>query len=390
MPIPDPRPDELKDDFVSRCMGDPAMQEYEQEQRSGICYSQWKNKGKAAEMAGFDDEIEVFRAGEYPQASISEADLDQVIRDYDPAVHEAPLCLGHPADNHPAFGWVESLRRQGDILLAKIKQVVPELAEAVKQGIYKKRSASFLRPHRSPTGRWYLNHIAFLGAAEPQVKGLKDIAFADAGDRVDFEYTPQGGDKKEEIIMPEKILTQAEVQTMIDQAVAKAREDAKAEFTARADAQKKENEGLQAKVKAAEDRAAKVEIEALRKDTASFCEDLVRQGRLLPAMRDAGLVNFMVSLDGEAATVDFAGKDKAEKVTPRAWMQKFLEGLPKAVSFERLVPAGDSGGTAEFTALVEKYEKEEKLSHAKAVSFAAKKHPEIHAQYLQDLNAKKK
>jgi len=374
-------------------MGDPAMQEYEQEQRAGICHGQWENKGKVAEMAGLDDEIEVFRAGEYPQATLTEADLDDVVRDYSAAVHEAPVVVGHPEHNHPAYGWVSSLQRRGGVLLARLKGVAPEFAEALKQGLFKKRSASFLRPHVSPTGRWYLNHLGFLGAMAPQVKGLKDIVFADARYRADIEYNSAGAglaspEKEETIMTDPKTLTQEQVQAMIDAAAAKAKDDTRAEFAAQSDAQKKENDALQAKVSAAETRAARVEAEALRKETAAFCEDLVRQGKLLPAMRDAGLENFMVALDGEKAAVHFAAKDKTEQLTPRAWMQKWLEGLPKMVSFDRLVPQGDSGGTAEFMGLVEKYEKEEKLSRAKAISFAAKKHPEAHAAYLQDLKTK--
>jgi hypothetical protein len=45
MPIPKPRSDESKKDFISRCMGDATMvDEYDQEQRAGICYGQWDKK----------------------------------------------------------------------------------------------------------------------------------------------------------------------------------------------------------------------------------------------------------------------------------------------------------------------------------------------------------
>ena len=44
MPIPKPHKGEKKKDFISRCMGDDTMQEYDQEQRAGICYTQWDKK----------------------------------------------------------------------------------------------------------------------------------------------------------------------------------------------------------------------------------------------------------------------------------------------------------------------------------------------------------
>lgn len=49
MPVPKPKKGESKDKFISRCMGDELMQEYEQEQRAGICYTAWKTKNKKNE-----------------------------------------------------------------------------------------------------------------------------------------------------------------------------------------------------------------------------------------------------------------------------------------------------------------------------------------------------
>jgi HK97 family phage prohead protease len=42
MPIPKPGTNENREDFISRCMSNDAMQEYEREQRAGICFNQWR------------------------------------------------------------------------------------------------------------------------------------------------------------------------------------------------------------------------------------------------------------------------------------------------------------------------------------------------------------
>lgn len=43
MPIPEPKPQEEKKDFVMRCMSDPKMvEEYDQEQRLAICSNQYE------------------------------------------------------------------------------------------------------------------------------------------------------------------------------------------------------------------------------------------------------------------------------------------------------------------------------------------------------------
>ena len=49
MPIPKPTTNETEDEFISRCMGDEVMNEDypDNEQRSGVCYSQWQNRNKA-------------------------------------------------------------------------------------------------------------------------------------------------------------------------------------------------------------------------------------------------------------------------------------------------------------------------------------------------------
>ena len=50
MPIPTPRPKEERTKFISRCMSNSIMKEYEQKQRLAICYSTWrKSKRGVAE-----------------------------------------------------------------------------------------------------------------------------------------------------------------------------------------------------------------------------------------------------------------------------------------------------------------------------------------------------
>ena len=44
MPIPKPKSQESKKDYLQRCMGDSTMQEYDQEQRYAICQNKWSDK----------------------------------------------------------------------------------------------------------------------------------------------------------------------------------------------------------------------------------------------------------------------------------------------------------------------------------------------------------
>jgi hypothetical protein len=80
--------------------------------------------------------IEVFRAGDYgAKDKFTTQDLDQMVANYDGGQHEAPIVIGHPEMDAPAFGWVEALKRQGATLFAKLKQVQPEFEEMVRSGL---------------------------------------------------------------------------------------------------------------------------------------------------------------------------------------------------------------------------------------------------------------
>ncbi len=130
--------------------------------------------------------LHIFRAGSHSpmQGGVLEfaaSDLAATAAAYDPARHEAPIVVGHPALNAPAYGWVASLSAEGEDLLATPRQVDADFAAMVRAGRFKKISASFFSPtardNPSP-GVWSLRHVGFLGAAPPAVQGLREVAFA--------------------------------------------------------------------------------------------------------------------------------------------------------------------------------------------------------------------
>lgn len=128
--------------------------------------------------------FEIFRTGTHTSLNgqtkdFSETDLDTIASSYDPQQHEAPIVIGHPETNAPAYGWIEKIKRVGDRLIAFPKQVSSEFSELVKTGAFKKRSISI-------TPDLQLNHVGFLGAAAPAVKGLKDVEFAENVDELEF------------------------------------------------------------------------------------------------------------------------------------------------------------------------------------------------------------
>lgn len=312
--------------------------------------------------------IHIFRVGSHTAMqgqtiNFCEADLAASAAAYDPAKHEAPIVVGHPAADAPAFGWVESLAAAAGDLTAMPRQVDPAFAEAVVAGRYKKVSASFYSPdspHNPVPGVYYLRHVGFLGAQPPAVKGLAPVQFADDGAGcVSFEFSEsdvasilrrmaglfrglrdyfvdkEGLEKADDIIPP--------------WAMDWLQEDAAVAESKTADVPAFQEEGMDKKKTATELPSAQYgivedpRVAELQRQVASFAEKARRadaqavvdkalvEGRLTPVMAD-GLVDFMSRLDADTA-VSFGEGDGATTATPNAFMTAFLSRLPQQVSF---------------------------------------------------------
>ena len=108
------------------------------------------------------------------EAEVTPALLEAVVADYATA-DPAPVVVGHPETDAPAYGWVERLRVSGDRLQARLSDLAPEFREAVEAGRYGPRSIA-LQGDR-------LRHVAFLGGRAPAVPGLTPTRFSAPADR---------------------------------------------------------------------------------------------------------------------------------------------------------------------------------------------------------------
>lgn len=143
-------------------------------------------------------QVHIFKAGTQTSAQgvtreFTAKDLKQIADSYKPDVHEAPIRIGHEDnDKVPAWGWVKDVKVKGDDLFAEI-DFSPMAEEYIKNGLYKKVSASFYSPDSKinpEPGKWSLRHVALLGAQPPAVKGLKGFAYEEGADGVlDFAVT---------------------------------------------------------------------------------------------------------------------------------------------------------------------------------------------------------
>lgn len=325
--------------------------------------------------------FEVFRPGTFTPMegqplSYSAADLRAIADAYDPATAPAPVVVGHPTTDAPAFGWVTGFDYDAtsERLYATVGEIEPSFAEAVKAGRYKKVSIQYFSPS-SPAnpvpGTWYPKHVGFLGGAAPAVPGLKNVAFAAAEGTVTFA-TGFGVDGFRETasvfrairdLFIEKFGLEQTDQVLpawrIDFIHAVEIDPPAVGFTAPADPPapsptEKEPAVTQpdpafaareAEVAAREAALAEREAALRHADHASFAERLVTEGRLLPASRDR-VVAILDALPLEES-VSFAAGEAA--ISPAAAIRAVLEAQPVVVSYGAH-DTGDAPGSRDHAA----------------------------------------
>lgn len=376
------------------------------------------------------DWIAIFRTGTHTDSNgqtrtWTDADLDNIVSKYNPTKHEAPVVIGHPQNNAPAYGWVESLKREGETLFMKMKDVIPAFADMVRQKMFKKRSISLYTDGT-------LRHVGWLGAAPPAVKGLPDfVAFGDAGITIEFEETTpaqgatppyQGGERgnnnrKEEGTMsfwerlkkrladadisfseifgsdtPPVLYTEADIRTKIDAGITDALKAKETEFSEKVASLDEQREKKDTELKAREDALKAQEADGRKKAVASFCEGLKKKGVLIPAMEKLGMgiTEFMQQIASIETTIEFGEEGKKKKQTPMEFMQAFLLSLPKAIEFgevagkDKDAGSGNAGGKIE-TLVKEKMKADKKLTYGMAFAEVQQENPELAAEYADEL-----
>lgn len=328
--------------------------------------------------------IHIFRPGRHTSMQgatidFGEGDLIATAKAYDPTRHEAPLVIGHPRADAPAWGWVGGLTADEGGLFATPRQLDPAFAEMVRAGRFKKVSASFYTPdspHNPVPGVYYLRHVGFLGAQPPAVKGLAPVPvnFAEGDTEegcVSFDFAESPGllrwladlfrglreyvVEKDGTEMADRAIPSYAVSGLQEMAAASAAQAAEIPAFAenltppKEKSMQKQETPPAENIDFAETKARADELERkvtyltgiARKERASRVVDkALADGRLTPA-QSVGLADFMAGLD-EEGTFDFAENGgKTTSMSPAAFMAAFLERLPKQVDFSEAAAGGE-------------------------------------------------
>lgn len=356
--------------------------------------------------------FDIFKPGTHvamdgQRIEFTEADLRATADAYDPDLHEAPIVVGHPKTDDPAFGWVGALAVDGGRLRAVPRQVDADFAELVTKGRYKKVSASFYRPDAKSNpvpGVYYLRHVGFLGAQPPAVKGLGPIQFAEDDEEIIVfsEYMDRSiarvfrrlreffiaefGDEKAEKALPgwevdnlQDAATRPEASPAFsegDRPIKTQENDMAENSLAERSKQLDQREAAIAKREAdfaEKEKSVTLKANAIaRAECASFLDGLVREGRFPPGHKDA-MAEFLCRLDDSEA-IQF-GEGEEGKLPARAFLMAFLKGLPKSVEFSEIARDGRKPTTRNFQAPPGYAVDSEQLElHEKAIAYQ-EQHP---------------
>lgn len=341
--------------------------------------------------------IQIFKPGKHvamsgAALSFSESDLAATAAAYDPAMHEAPLVVGHPKHDDPAYGWVGKLAFADGALDVEPVQVNADFAELVAAGAFKKISASFYSPD-SPSnpvpGVYYLRHVGFLGAQPPAVKGLRNPSFADAEQGVvefaewddvdnaslwrslrEWIIGKFGQDEADKVVPGYTVknleqsaqdeLKEAQAESAVASAPAFVEpqlpqgDTMSVEDKARLAALETENAALKADQAAFAEAEKKRASDARHAGHAEFAEGLIKAGKLLPAHKGE-TVAMMDHLASQEQPVEF-GEGDAKKPLLDAF-QAFLQAQPKQVEFSEVsgnTGAGDALDVSDAAAVAAK------------------------------------
>ena len=274
---------------------------------------------------------QVFKAGVYPQGKFTKKEISQIAKNYDPKFCEAPITIDHQQSG-PAYGWVEDVKADGDILKVAFKDVPAEFEQSVNDGKYKKVSVEL---YRNLEGKGaYLKAVSFLGAAIPQVKGLEEIKFMESeADTYEFESE----DETQQFSQAEIDDLKKQIDALETQIAKFKQKDENREQKLETIKSLKEkisaltNEVASFKEKAEGKEAVEKELQDIRtglknKEYNEFIDKQIEKGILVPANKD-----IVLSVLQELDSVTKFGEDSPVIVND---FKSFIESLPNQVEYQ--------------------------------------------------------
>lgn len=293
-------------------------------------------------MAKNIEKIEIFSTGKHfgsETVEITENDLTEMVNSFNALSStegfRPVLKLGHDEAQEffgnrkglPNLGFVDKIWKVGKKILANFSNVPDALVDLIAKHRYNAVSIEMF-PKTEVGGKVFSNvltAVALLGAELPAVKGLKELA------ATLFTETPEGPAFSGEFVKltseEDKMttFTQEQVDQLIDAAVVKAVDGAKASFEAKVTELNSKVADAEKAKKTANEALRSYEDAALKTDAETMVDDAIKKGKIAPAQKDEALA-FALTLNG---TVKFGNTEKSASSV----FKSFIEALPVKVDF---------------------------------------------------------
>jgi len=236
-------------------------------------------------------DIEIFGVTD----GFTEEDIDHIVKNYDPKIHEAPNVIGHPKTDDPAYGWIQSLKKIGQKIFANT-DIAPDLWEKIKNGEYKKRSVRIYRNliHEGKSLGKYLGHVGWLGAMPPRKKGMADVDVFSQDEEIEYDdYS-----KEIEVEKNKETLMENFTQVQVDQLIAATKTELQNDFAEQLKVKTKEledkiislekdNSDFAETIEAKDEEIKDLNKKTTEQDAADFAEQLIKDEKLLPKEKDS-------------------------------------------------------------------------------------------------------
>jgi len=297
--------------------------------------------------------VEIFATGKHRGSeviNITDNDLAEMVNSFNELSgaggFQPVLKLGHDdvqkffgaRKGAPNLGFVEKLRIEGSKILADFTNVPDALFDLIKSRRFNSVSIEMF-PKTEFNGKQFKNvltAVALLGAELPAVKGLKDLAATLFTEEVESGFEGEKIELKEQD-MP-ATYNQEQLDALVEAAVAKTKDEVRAEFTDQVATITEERDDAVNGQKTAEDALRTFEDDTRKSNAAAMVDKAIEDGKLLPKQKDAALA-FALNLSG---TVKLGNEEKSLTVL----FNEFIDGLPTKVE---LGEKGSGGSKETFS-----------------------------------------
>lgn len=282
--------------------------------------------------------IEIFRAGDFTTAtgkkvSYTQADIDEIFENYDPAWHRAAFTTDHKQDG-PAWGYVKKLIKKGASLFASADDIHESLSQTLGKNFG--RVSVEIWPKLEGKGK-YLKAVSFLGVKPPAVKGLEifeqpEELENEAAETVELSYQPDPttGEEAELILFEMPAAEPAKAEEDEEEDIFRQLEDARA----RLNELQHSFEQMDTRRAEAEARLDELRLASRKNEFEQYLNEKIAWGSLPPALMDK-VMSLLIALEN----VEMFSEDGTEIAGPQAVMD-IIDG------FEQVIKPGKHIATA--------------------------------------------